>query len=596
MRILRRSAPLLPLLLLTAACSGEPNDNPPADITTDTGHLPDADDTSDAGDLPDADDTPDTDNLPDTEDPDTPNDPDAGEAALNITVSGQGRVTSEPALIDCPATCQATLAPSTTLALSAQPDPGHTFEGWSGDCAGTQREVTLIVTGSISCTASFAPEDVTPPAGAWFGHYGQFGTHEFKAFAPTDDGGVVVVGRSDVYGSGGDEAIAARLDARGDVVWQQSLGSSGDDVFHDVIATTDGDFLAVGTTEDDDEIGAAWAVRFAPDGALRWERAYQLKDDTSPSYASGWTVGYAVDRLPGGDYIIAAHAGLLQDGSGISTGLITINYAGEVERVRAIGHRYLSPANDIATNSAGDMVVVGEDYYSYAPIAVRLTASGSVVWTLADTPFAAGSAELHGAVLGNDGSTYLAGVLEPSRHSSATDAWVLKVGADGTILWQRTFDASTMDEGYAVSLLDNGDVLFSGITGFVDTSEVVSWALPLNPNNGMPRSEHTFRIPDGGAVLFNRVEAVSGGGIFGVGQVRNPSAHNNLRGGVLMAPSISELDTCGGEPAIGLNMGSSQHDDSLTTGSTNVPDHITLNISSSIDTTIDLGAGAYCGG
>ncbi|NKI34776.1 hypothetical protein HFP89_06315 [Wenzhouxiangella sp. XN79A] len=57
---------------------------------------------------------------------------------LNVNVSVGGSVTSTPAGIDCPDTsCTADFLPAEKVILQAEPEPGATFAGWSGDCSGT---------------------------------------------------------------------------------------------------------------------------------------------------------------------------------------------------------------------------------------------------------------------------------------------------------------------------------------------------------------------------------------------------------------------------------------------------------------------------
>lgn len=51
---------------------------------------------------------------------------------------GAGKVTSNPAGIDCGATCRAVVSPGGSVTLTAIPEAGSLFVGWSGDaCAGT---------------------------------------------------------------------------------------------------------------------------------------------------------------------------------------------------------------------------------------------------------------------------------------------------------------------------------------------------------------------------------------------------------------------------------------------------------------------------
>ncbi len=66
---------------------------------------------------------------------------------------GRGTVTSSPAGIDCGADCQETFAKGTEVTLTAVPEPGSSFVGWSGhsDC----RDGTVTLNAHRTCTATF---------------------------------------------------------------------------------------------------------------------------------------------------------------------------------------------------------------------------------------------------------------------------------------------------------------------------------------------------------------------------------------------------------------------------------------------------------
>src|SRR5262245_50637725 len=80
-------------------------------------------------------------------------------ATATLTVSrngtGTGRVTSAPAGIDCGTACTTTYPAGTVVTLTATPDAGSTFGGWSGGgCSGTGT-CQLTLSASATVTASF---------------------------------------------------------------------------------------------------------------------------------------------------------------------------------------------------------------------------------------------------------------------------------------------------------------------------------------------------------------------------------------------------------------------------------------------------------
>gem|GEM_PF-971538 len=79
--------------------------------------------------------------------------------SYTLTVSkaggGSGTVTSSPPGISCGAVCAASYAENTSVALTASPEPGSWFAGWSGDCAGAEATVTIVLDRHRSCVAAF---------------------------------------------------------------------------------------------------------------------------------------------------------------------------------------------------------------------------------------------------------------------------------------------------------------------------------------------------------------------------------------------------------------------------------------------------------
>ncbi|MBI5673082.1 MAG: JDVT-CTERM domain-containing protein [Nitrospirae bacterium] len=79
---------------------------------------------------------------------------------VNKAGSGTGTVTSNPAGIDCRATCNGQFPQGSTVNLAATPDPGSVFAGWSGDCTGTG-PCSLTQNATVTATFNIAPP---PPA------------------------------------------------------------------------------------------------------------------------------------------------------------------------------------------------------------------------------------------------------------------------------------------------------------------------------------------------------------------------------------------------------------------------------------------------
>ena len=81
---------------------------------------------------------------------------------LSVTLDGDasGTVTSSPPGINCGSDCTESYDAGTGVTLTATPEQGASFAGWSGACSGSAMTCTLTMNGSRSVTATFTKKPV----------------------------------------------------------------------------------------------------------------------------------------------------------------------------------------------------------------------------------------------------------------------------------------------------------------------------------------------------------------------------------------------------------------------------------------------------
>jgi hypothetical protein len=88
---------------------------------------------------------------------------------VDISGSGAGQVDSLPSGLACASgRCSASFYEGTELTLTALPQRGSVFLGWSGACGSGTSTATLALTADTTCGAHFMPTPIMPETGWWW--------------------------------------------------------------------------------------------------------------------------------------------------------------------------------------------------------------------------------------------------------------------------------------------------------------------------------------------------------------------------------------------------------------------------------------------
>jgi hypothetical protein len=125
-----------------------------------------------------------------------------------------------------------------------------------------------------------------PRAEIWNRTFGGAGDDWISSLYAAGDGGYLLVGETDSFGSEGRDLWLIRTDPLGREVWNRTFGGEGDDVGRSITGTADGGFIITGFT---DSFGAG--------GRDLW----LLKADSNGSEVWNVTFGGSRDGRRGGD-------------------------------------------------------------------------------------------------------------------------------------------------------------------------------------------------------------------------------------------------------------------------------------------------------
>ena len=144
-------------------------------------------------------------------------------------------------------------------------------------------------------------------------------------------------------------------------------------------------------------------------------------------------------------------------------------------------------ARAVAVAPNGDIIVAGVTNSfgtgSWNVWVLRLDSEGNVKWQ--KTYGGKGDNEARTVAVTPNGDIIVAGITN-SFGAGDSDAWILRLDANGNVKWQKTYGGSKDDGANNVAIAPNGDVIMAGYTKSFGTGYWDAWVLRLPPDGNLP--------------------------------------------------------------------------------------------------------------
>jgi len=275
----------------------------------------------------------------------------------------------------------------------------------------------------------------------------------YRDLVKTDDGGYVVtgtletpVGKQVNYPSYLGDISLTKKDPTGTIVWNRTFGGEKNDEVRRIIQVSDGGFLIIGKTESFGN--GAWVIRTDADGRELWNKTFGKRGTDF--------FNTAVEVDDGGFALAGTSDAFRSHGQG--AWLVRIDAQGTELWNRTFGGDIIDYAQSVAKYPDGGLVIAGVTNTLSGQRAdallIRTDSSGNPVWK--KTFGGSGDDEARSVTVTRDGEIVFTGsTFTPGLN--ADDFWVIKTGAEGNEIWNRTFGGKGMDRGMAiVQIPDNG--------------------------------------------------------------------------------------------------------------------------------------------
>ena len=265
--------------------------------------------------------------------------------------------------------------------------------------------------------------------------YGNAQEERGEGIVQLPDSSYIVVGATSSFGDLSTNLLLLKIDSLGNAVWTKIFGGSNVDAGMEIIPTSDGNLAMIGYTN---SFGAGgydvYFIKADIHGTVLLSRTYGGAD---------WDLGYSIAETSDGGFVLTGET--YSSGSGSNDAFI-----------------------------------------------LKIDALGDTVWS---KEFGGAGSEIGWSIEeAANGDLLLAGETS-STGAGQTDAWLVRVDNNGTLIWEKTYGDAGDDTGKDMVELSNGNIMFVWNTITPGNSYWSTIQSKINPTNGNEMGNQIFSNP-----------------------------------------------------------------------------------------------------
>lgn len=359
---------------------------------------------------------------------------------------------------------------------------------------------------SITCCESDDDSPVSQPEVEFIKTFGGSKNDSAKSVVKTPDSGYAVFGFT--QSNDGDitnkpdelfDYWLLKFDTSDNLQWQKTYGGSNNDKGSEIINTNDGGFALFGFNESNDgdateNAGSRdfWILKLDASGNISWQKSYGFSgaDDGMSliqTNDSGFLLTGVLDVSASGG--LGNSKSFAKKHAGGDYWAIKLDATGDKMWSKFYGGSFTDTPNDvIQTNDNGYIIVGGSDSNdvditnnkgSYDFWVIKISETGTLVW---EKSF--GGSEIDEAMAitkTNDGNFIIVGDtrsddFDVSKNNGVADLWIIKISPSGDLLWEKTLGGINFDAARSISQTQDNGYIISGNSRSSDND--------LTKNNG----------------------------------------------------------------------------------------------------------------
>ncbi len=291
----------------------------------------------------------------------------------------------------------------------------------------------------------------------WTRTYGNTGQDGGESILMTNDGGVIIGGFKSVSTYGYRDVLLMKTDVMGNEIWSRMYSPGLNDMARDIRQTADGGYIITGMTEVTPQIFDPFLIKTDSEGILQWQQQYDygFGDDDR---------GHAVWQTSDGGFIIAGQTWLMHGSFGnYDIYVIKTDMNGNLQWKKVFFRE--NEGGDVALSiqqlSDGGYIIGGFTHSSsWASYVIRTDSLGNTIWSYIYP--GSWQSECYKIQATPDGGFILTGT--ESSYETDTDLLIIKLDANGTLIWKKIYGTIDADQGESIQQLSDGGFIIAGMS------------------------------------------------------------------------------------------------------------------------------------
>ena len=327
------------------------------------------------------------------------------------------------------------------------------------------------------------------------------GTYAVVGYSQSIDGDIQTTKTTSQY-----DFWVLKFDSSDTLLWQKTYGGSNDEKAYKAINTSDNGFAIAGYNKSTDGdltnnegFEDVFILKLDTDGNILWQtttgfsgtdQGFSLIETSDGGYFIGGILDVTSSNGEGNSSAKAKHAGG-------DYWAIKLDKSGNLEWTKFFGGSNTDTCNDLIETDDGYILVGSSDSNdidisnnkgSYDFWIVKINKKGTLLW---EKSFGGSEIdEAHAITKTYDGNFIIAGDTRSSDqditiNNGGADVWVIKINTDGELLWEKNFGGSSFDVARSISKTSDNGYIISGSSrsldnGFTNQGQNDAWLLKIS--------------------------------------------------------------------------------------------------------------------